>query len=371
MNKRLMVVADENIPLLDELLGDIAEIRRLPGRGIRAQDVADADALLVRSVTRVDAALVDGSRLRFVGSCTIGVDHVDMSALQQRQIAFAHAPGCNAAAVVDYVLAAMLAIEPSLPVWQQRCVGIVGLGQVGSRLQQRLLALGINVKACDPFQPAACHSLAEVLGCDAISLHVPLSHDGEHPTWHLLDSHALAQMKDGALLINSSRGAVVDNTALPAAAGRLHLVLDVYEHEPVPAPDLLDCLDIATAHIAGYSLHGKMRGTLMVVEKMAAVLGLPFSPRAFDRLDSCSRQLDVACDATAAAIVRAAYDIRQDSDDFLRAYRAAVSADEQAKAFDDYRKHYANRYEFSYTKVAAGDMAAEAIKALGFAGACQ
>lgn len=351
LGRALSLVADENIPCLDALFGDIAKITRLPGRRITAGDLAEADALLVRSITRVDPSLLAASSLSFVGSCTIGTDHIDLSSLASRGITFANAPGCNAAAVVDYVVAAMLATDPDLAAWRKKRAGIIGLGEVGGRLRQRLTALGIATLAVDPFKPEATNTLAEVLSCDLVSLHVPLTKSGEHPTWHLLGERELGLLPEAALLINSSRGPVVDNQALMArmANKKLRVVLDVYEEEPSPDPALLAKLDIATAHIAGYSLEGKVRGSLQVADAFyrhfAVAKPLP------DLLAGVSASVETVAGDGLADIVRKAYDIRADSAAFLALYGSGSDAASRAALFDRYRKEYPDRHEFSHTRV--------------------
>src|SRR5690554_5116493 len=229
MAKNLRIVADENIPLLDEVFGDSAEITRLPGRQMQAADLANADALMVRSITAVNAQLLANSTVQFVGTCTIGVDHIDQHYLAEQGIGFANAPGCNAAAVVDYVLAALLASHADMDYWQSKTVGIVGYGEVGSRLHQRLQQCGIQTRVVDPYKASAKNSLDEVLACDVVSLHVPYTPSGEHKTAFLLNQQRLQQLKDGCLLINTSRGQVVDNHALmqQLKVGRIQAVLDV------------------------------------------------------------------------------------------------------------------------------------------------
>lgn len=366
MTKKLRIIADENIPALFELLGDVADITCLPGRTMQPADLRDADALLVRSVTKVDACLLQQSNLRFVGTCTIGTDHVDETYLEAHDIAFASAPGCNAAAVVDYVVAAMLAIYNDLSLLKNKTVGIVGYGQVGSRLQQRLQDLGIACKVCDPFKPQGTATLEEILACDIISLHVPYTTQGEHATHHLLGVDQLEKIKPGSLLINSSRGSVVDNTALfpLLQQHRFYTVLDVYEDEPAPGMALLDALDIATAHIAGYSVHGKIRGTLQVVEALFEAFGI--DKAVADLLSPLTRTLVFPQGSSVADLVRQAYDIREDSRCFIELMRNAAGREEKAMAFDAYRKNYPVRYEWSYTQVKSSDDKNDIVKKLGF-----
>lgn len=366
MTKKIKLVVDENIPLLDELLADKADIIRLPGRAMQAQDLQAADALLVRSVTQVNSALIENSPLSFVGTCTIGVDHIDEALLQQRNIAFTSAPGCNALAVVDYVMAALLAINPSLNYWRSKTIGVLGYGQVGSRLCQRLENCGIAYRVCDPFKAQAPHTLEQVLACDVLSLHVPLSKTGEHPTYQLLNKQRLHNLKTGALLINTGRGEVVDNQALLELlqAKKIQAVLDVYQQEPTPSPALLQALDIATAHIAGYSSHGKMRGTLQVVEQLYHHFN--WQKQSKDYLTQMQQTLTAVPSDDAASLMVKAYDIRQDSKNFIQHYLAAEEAN-RAEAFDLYRKNYPTRYELGFITVEqASNELSQELKALGF-----
>ncbi|HLA29948.1 MAG TPA: 4-phosphoerythronate dehydrogenase PdxB, partial [Pseudomonas sp.] len=279
----MRIVADENIPLLDEFFAGFGAIRRLPGRSIDAAAVADAELLLVRSVTRVDRALLQGSKVSFVGTCTIGTDHLDLEYFQQAGIAWASAPGCNARGVVDYVLGSLLVVAEQQGVdLATRTYGVVGAGQVGSRLLKVLRGLGWRVLVCDPPRQAAQDgdfvSLQQLIDeCDVLSLHTPLEAEGEHATRHLFDAARLAQLKPGCWLINASRGAVVDNQALREVLARrtdLQVVLDVWEGEPQADVELAALCRIATPHIAGYSLDGKLRGTAQIYQALCRHLGV-------------------------------------------------------------------------------------------------
>ena len=365
---RLRVLADENIPHITPGLTDIADVIHMPGRLITANDLAGVDALLIRSVTSVNAELLaNADRLSFVGSCTIGVDHVDQSYLTKKGIRFAFAPGCNAPAVVDYVLAALVAIRPS---WfetgsSDKTFGIIGLGAVGKRLRLRLQAMGVQTLAFDPWVDEATHRFDQVLGADVISLHVPLTHANHSPfpTYHLIDAVAMERIKPGALLINTSRGAVVDNQSLLEQLQRkaFSAVLDVYEDEPEPQMSLLQACDIATAHIAGYSVQGKARGTQAVLEALADHFNSPSKP--IIDMDRLTDNPMLACATELRSLIKAAYDIKRDSRRFITAYE---QADDKAVAFDRYRKHYMARHEFSYQRVSIAPAIQPLARACGF-----
>jgi erythronate-4-phosphate dehydrogenase len=271
------IVADANIPAVGAAFGPLGSVRRIPGREIDRAAVRDADVLLVRSVTPVDAALLDGTAVRFVGSATAGTDHVDARALAALGVAFAHAPGSNATSVVEWVLAALLATAAERGGGLAgRTLGVVGAGQVGGRLVPRARALGMDVVACDPPLAAAAEARGEhhayvpldalLRRSDVVTLHTPLTAPGASawPTRGLIGAGALAEMRPGAWLVNAARGGVVDGPALRGALERGRLadaLLDVWPGEPAPDPDLVARARWATPHVAGYSLDGKVAGT--------------------------------------------------------------------------------------------------------------
>lgn len=359
----MRIVADENIPLLDEFFAGFGEIHRLPGRHIDAGAVAYADLLLVRSVTQVNRALLEGSTVKFVGTCTIGTDHLDLEYFQEAGITWSSAPGCNARGVVDYVLGSLLALAEQQGVdLATRTYGIVGAGQVGSRLLKVLRGLGWRVLVCDPPRQAVeggdYVSLQQVLDeCDVISLHTPLERLGEHPTYHLFNHARLASLKPGSWLINASRGAVVDNQALRELLPKrtdLQVVLDVWEGEPQADVELAALCRIATPHIAGYSLDGKLRGTAQIYQALCqhvdVVPGVELA-----QLMPASWLSDLTVDGNAdpawvlATVCRAVYDPRRDDADFRRSLQGDAAT--RRAAFDGLRKHYPMRREIDGLKV--------------------
>lgn len=359
----MRLLADENIPLLDPFFASFGEIRRLPGRSIDRAAVMDADALLVRSVTRVDRALLEGSPVRFVGTCTIGTDHLDLAYFAEAGIAWSSAPGCNARGVVEYVLGALLALaERHGAELAARTYGVVGAGQVGGRLVELLRGLGWRVLVCDPPRQAAeggdFVALEEIIRrCDVISLHTPLTREGSDATWHLLDGARLDSLKPGCWLINASRGAVVDNAALKAhlAGGAdLEVVLDVWEGEPLVDAELAPLCRLATPHIAGYSLDGKLRGTEQIYQAFCAWRGEPASVRLAELLPAPwlgELVLHESADPAwaLATLCRAVYDPRRDDADFRRSLVGAAEA--RRAGFDALRKHYPMRRELPELRV--------------------
>lgn len=284
----MRIVADNAIPYVTDAFAPLGDVTCVPGAAIGTDVLQSADVLLTRSVTRVDAELLAGTGVRFVASATAGTDHVDIAALEGAGIGFAHAPGCNARAVAEWALACIWRFwwgrdRAGAPT-RRPVVGVVGYGNVGRRLTRRLELLDCEVRACDP--PLADHSdrslydLDDLIDtCDVLTLHVPLTTGGAHPTRHLLDRGRLERLlRRPTLLINAARGAVVDNEALltlgPGFEGRL--ALDTWEDEPALRWGLLNDPRIlqTTAHIAGYSLDAKVRGTRLVHEAVCRFAGV-------------------------------------------------------------------------------------------------
>ena len=360
----LTLLADENIPALEYCLGGGVRLRRAAGRAIGPELLHDVDILLVRSVTRVDEALLAGSVVRFVGSATSGIDHVDRDYLARRGITFAHAPGANANAVVEYVLAAIAAVDDALErLLDGGAVGIVGCGCVGRSLAQRLAALGIRHRVCDPWLdprtvPAAA-TLEAVLDCEVISLHPELTWTEPWPSHHLIGPQALSRLRPGALLINTSRGPVVDNAAL---CGRLErdtafrVVLDVWESEPFIDPALLERLALGTPHIAGYSRDGKLRATRMLARAVAERFRLPMP--AAESPDGGAPVIRLDAPASRAGLIRrllqSRYDIREDDRRLRQVVRTAGGKD-IAAGFDRLRRTYPERRELAGARVIVRD----------------
>ena len=288
MPPSLHICVDENIPHARDAFEALGTVVTRPGRAVERDDLQNTDVLLVRSVTSVGPDLLEGTPVQFVGSATIGTDHVDRAYLDANNITFAHAPASNADSVADYVVAALLRLATRRGVsLKGRTVGIVGCGNIGGRLARRLPALGLEVLMNDPPRAQAAEadgaahdfvSLGTVLdAADILTLHVPLTRDGPHPTHHLIDRREIGRLSDEAWLVNTSRGAVVHHTALREAMadGALGgVILDVWENEPTPDIDLVQAVDVATPHIAGYAYDGKVRGTTMLYEALCDHLGV-------------------------------------------------------------------------------------------------
>lgn len=374
----MRLIVDENLPFTQEFFGSSAKVVCLPSNAITAADVKDADGLLVRSVTQVNQQLLEGSKVKFVGTATIGVDHIDQAWLKEAGITFASAPGCNANSVVDYVLATLLwlAAEQGFSL-QNKCIGIVGVGQVGSRLAQRLKDFGCEVLLNDPPRAAKGEagflSLNEVLQqADIVCLHTPLTKLGQFPSWHLLGLEELALLK-GKVLLNAGRGGVLDQQALKATINKNCaplLLLDVFEGEPSLDAELIKSCLLATPHIAGYSLEGKSRGTEMLYQAWCQHLGL--EPKAslkelLPAVPVASLTLAASC-GVEEACRRAAHLCYQPLTDSWRLLQALnKSPANTAAVYQALRKNYPIRREFSSLKVnAANQQQANALRALGF-----
>ncbi|MDF2182771.1 4-phosphoerythronate dehydrogenase PdxB [Neptuniibacter sp. CAU 1671] len=374
-NTPIRILADENMPLIKEMCAALGEVCLRPGRNLSASDLEGIDALLVRSVTCVDADLLAGSQVRFVGTATIGTDHLDLAYLNQAGIQYASAPGCNADAVVDYVLSAVFTLaeqtgsDPLTKTW-----GVVGVGNVGGRLAERLRLLGCRVLLNDPPRAQAepgFTQLDQLLAeADILCLHTPLARTGPHPTHHLLNAERLEQLKPGAVLLNAGRGPVIDNQALLELLQQrddLQVVLDVWEHEPAVSRELAERCALISPHIAGYSLDGKIRGSFMVFSALAQFLRQPVQTTLQDYLPAQSTAALDATQMSPSQLMRSVYDPRVD-DQLLRA--SLENPATQTQEFDRLRREYRIRREFAATRVEAGPQAGFC-RALGFALASQ
>ncbi|WP_461536451.1 4-phosphoerythronate dehydrogenase PdxB [Spongorhabdus nitratireducens] len=382
----MKIVADENIPLLTAFFGEMGDLVPLPGRSMTAADIADADVLLVRSVTKVNRELLSGSNVRFVATATSGTDHVDTDWLKQQVIGFSAAPGCNARSVTEYVLSSLDILQQQLQFrLENKTVGIIGKGEVGSRLLETLTRLGVECLVCDPFVQAQAEDEDDVNWCsldellqrsDIISLHVPLTTEGDYPTRHMINAARLEMLKPDTILINTARGPVVDNRALKACLLKrtdLTAVLDVWEDEPVVDPELLQMVAIGTPHIAGYSLDGKLAGTEAIYQAVCRHFGLPLrvklgNVRPIPELSTIGFSCNATAEKAASTAIRAVYDVRRDDMALRRGIR--LGREEQAIYFDQLRREYPERREFGTLKVNSNRCQNDVVgrlKALGFA----
>ncbi|MCG3725417.1 4-phosphoerythronate dehydrogenase [Vibrio cincinnatiensis] len=371
----MKILIDENMPYAESLFGQLGEVILKPGRTLTADDLIDIDALMIRSVTKVDERLLaKANRLTFVGTATAGTDHVDQALLAERGIFFTAAPGCNKVGVAEYVFSVLmvLAQQQGFSVLD-KTVGIIGAGQVGSYLAECLTGLGIKVLLNDPPKQAQGDSrefteLSILLdNADVITLHTPITREGEWPTHHLINESVLQRLRNDQILINAARGPVVDNEALKARLQQqdgFTAALDVFEFEPQVDLSLLPLLAFATPHVAGYGLEGKARGTTMVFNRYSEFLGqacwanpsslLPVAPIPEVTLN---RRWD---EATLLNLTQLVYDVRRDDAQFRREIQ-------QPGAFDQMRKQYWDRREYSAIRLVGDESCQlEPLAKLGF-----
>lgn len=288
--KKPHIVIESNIPFVCGLLDDVAKVSYLAPEEITAESMRSADAFITRTRTRCDDALLADSQCQIIASATIGLDHVDVDYCRERGIAVANAPGCNAPAVAQYVLASVIAAygEDAL---EGLTIGIVGVGHVGKIVEQWARQLGMTVMLCDPPRAEAegaeaFVSLHEIASkADIITFHTPLTKSGRYATFHLADKQFFENLRRKPMIINAARGPVVDTTALLDAISRGlvgRVVIDCWEGEPCINLQLLEKVFIATPHIAGYSHQGKVRATKMAVDAVAAKLAL--TPKAMPEI---------------------------------------------------------------------------------------
>jgi len=360
----MKIVADANIPFVRECFSSVGEVEVLGGRDITSRVVADADALLVRSITPVNEELLRGSAVRFVGTATIGFDHVDLGYLERNHIGFASAPGSNANSAAEYIIAALLEVGRRHSIQLEgKSIGVIGVGNVGSRVACKCEALGMRVLRNDPplqRQTGAPQyvPIEALFDCDFLTIHTPLTRAGIDKTFHLADAKFFSSLKPKAIFLNASRGAVTDSKALKAAilGGRLQaVVLDVWEDEPNIDTGLLEMVDLGTPHIAGYSFDGKVAGMIMIYHALCAHFHLEPTCRMEDflpppevpRLEMETGQW--GDEDLLARVVERVYSIARD-DGNLRQIAQQPSA-KRGRFFDDLRKHYPIRREFHNTLV--------------------
>ncbi|PCI73405.1 MAG: erythronate-4-phosphate dehydrogenase [Gammaproteobacteria bacterium] len=320
MIKKYKIVADENMPSIGTLFFGIADIIYANGRDITKEMLSNADALLCRSITQVNASLLNNSSIQFVGTATIGIDHLDTHWLNAKKISWSNAAGCNAPAVGQYVLSAISywSLKNNRSI-QDLNVGIIGAGNVGTILAQYLDFYGIDYKLYDPplQQQGDSRDFADfqsILKCDVVSLHVPITAEGEHATRYMFAIKTLEQLNSDQLLINASRGAVINNQDLDDYLTRdnaAQCVLDVFENEPNINPSLVQNTLLATPHIAGHTLEGKLRGSWMIYQAFCRHFAIE-TDKQESELYPASNELDLSGLSLEKRLL-AIYDISLDS----------------------------------------------------------
>lgn len=380
----MKIVCAETVLLGHEALIHAGKTTVIPDREITRDHLLDADALIVRSKTKVTEELLRGTPVKFVGTATAGTDHIDSAWLESRGIYWCAAPGCNANSVSEYLVAALLVLGQRNEFHLKgKTIGVIGCGNVGSRVVTKCQALGMNVLRNDPplaavssdpdFQP-----LEEVLAeSDIVTLHLPLVKNKPWPTEHLADYCFFEQLNPGTLFINAARGSVCDYDALldAKASGVVsQMVIDVWSPEPAFRTDVLKMADLASPHIAGHSYEGKINGTIACYNELCNFFEIQKKWNVQDSLPATEVPLvEVDCSGRADEeilheIIQQVYDIGID-DNLIR--EAAVSHEiDRARNFDGLRKNYRMRREFRNTKVLAQNASEDLLRklrALGFA----
>lgn len=333
----MKIIIEKNIPFIHGLLEPYAQVEYLAPHEFTSEAVKNADALVVRTRTRCDAALLAGSKVRFIATATIGTDHIDMPWCEKTGITVANAPGCNAPAVAQYVLSSIhhLSNRPMC----QYTIGIVGVGHVGRIVEQWARCMDMTVLLNDPPRQAAeggdnWISLDEIAEkSDIITFHTPL----DASTHHLVDEKFLNSLRRAPIIINAARGGVVDNKALSDAIDKGAVgaaVIDCWENEPSISKELLGQADIATPHIAGYSYEGKVRATRMALDALTSFFGLP-------DIKMEQNVPDGACKSVTAKAVSASYNPFEDT--------AALK--NSPDDFEVLRNHYKLRHEVAGAKI--------------------
>jgi erythronate-4-phosphate dehydrogenase len=346
----MKIVADDKVPFLKGVFEPFAEMVYLPGGLIKSNDLKNADAIIIRSITKCNSDLLDGTNIRFIATATIGDDHIDKEYCKSNNIEWSNAAGCNALAVEQYITSALLNLSMDLKLdLSELTIGIIGVGNIGKRISHIASLFGMSVLLNDP--PRAKKesntdfvSLEEILErADIISIHVPLSQAGENKTYHLADKSFFNALKQCKIFINSSRGEVVDTNALNdylKLSNDCFGILDVWEKEPYIDGDLVKQVHFGTPHIAGYSMEGKANGTAMCVKALSRFFNLEINDWApliekkgqFDFSIDCKgkSKMEILQEAT-----NLCYDIRIDDSNFKMNYTS----------FEKQRRDYNFRYE--------------------------
>lgn len=361
----LNLIVDENIAFAEDAFKQFGNVTLLPGRNINNTVLNNTDILIVRSITNVNEVLLKNTPVKFVGTATIGTDHIDLDYLKKNNIVFADAKGCNAFSVAEYIVAALinLAVRFDFSL-KDKSIGIVGVGNVGSKVLCLTEALGMKTLLNDPplqrnGDTRKFVDLNDILSADIITLHVPLNLEGIDKTYHLIDKEKLSRVKDEAILINTSRGAVIHNLDLQEVINKknLKVVLDVWENEPAVNVELINQVIIGTPHIAGYSLEGKVNGTRMIYNSVCDFLGAErdfsfekkvpqHSLREFEVKDKFESALE--------KLISSIYSIRDDDERMRKMLK--MDREARIKYFDSLRKNYPIRREFNNYSVKSKSM---------------
>jgi erythronate-4-phosphate dehydrogenase len=324
----MKIIADDKIPFLKGVLDIFADVKYLPGSKISNADLKDADALIIRTRTKCNAQLLDNTNVRFIATATIGFDHIDTAYCEKHNIFWTNAPGCNSGSVKQYMASVLVNMaEKRQFSLTGKTIGIIGVGNVGKKIANLCKTLKMNVLLNDPPRERkektdGFVTLEQIQKeADIITFHVPLNNDGEDQTYHLANSKFFKNLTKPAILINCSRGEVVDGKALKKALKKGEIegaVLDVWEEEPNIDPELVQLLDFATPHIAGYSADGKANGTAMSIHALCKIYDIPLASwfpddvpqplQPFINLDNSSKN----CDQLICKLINETYKVQED-----------------------------------------------------------
>ena len=358
MRNKIKILVDNNIPFLKGVLDNIVDIKYLSPNKITTQNVQDADALIIRTRTQCNESLLKTSKVKFIATATIGYDHIDTKYCDSKGINWINAPGCNSSSVMQYVASALFTLRASKNLdLSKLTIGIVGVGNVGSKVEKLAKLLGMNILLNDPPRKRKEGSsnfidLQELTDAsDIITFHVPLNLSGIDRTYHMADKEYFSLMQN-KIIINTSRGEVIDSDAMIQAINRKNIssaVLDVWENEPDIDQELLNIIDIATPHIAGYSAEGKANGTAVCVNAVTEYFDLNFQKKWYPQeipVPSNSSVIDIDCmDKTIqqilSEIILHTYSILNDD----KKLRSSV------ETFEKQRNEYPIRREFPFYEI--------------------
>lgn len=294
---KMKIIIDKAIPFMENRFPENLETVFLPSAEITKENIIDADALIIRTRTKCNASLLECSKVKFIATATIGTDHIDRNYCDTKGIEFVNAPGCNAPGVAQYVFASLFTLGFSS---EFHTLGIIGYGHVGSVVADWARKMGIRILISDAPREAAGYKDVDygkvealLKNCDAVTIHVPFTTQGDFPTLKLISEEKLKMMKPGAILVNSSRGGVVDEVALQKEISHkgIKAVVDVWENEPLINPEIVKLAWITTPHIAGYSLEGKIRATRMALEAIANHFNIPVNLNGLDCFPPLDRKI--------------------------------------------------------------------------------
>ena len=353
----MKIIVDENIAFGKEAFEQFGEVVLISGRAISNAHLKDSDALIVRSITNVNQELLNGTKIKFVGTATIGTDHIDVDYLEKSNIAFASAAGSNSHAVTEYVFSAITHLVNKHKIkLEDLSIGVIGYGNIGTKVCAVAEALGLRVLKNDPPVERKTgrkdfYKLEEALSCDIVTLHVPLNNGGADNTYHMLNDKNRSLINERTILINSSRGPVIDNKALKERLlikKDILTVLDVWEKEPDYDAELMNLVELATPHIAGYSFEGKVNGTVMVYKALCEFLNV--LPTWKPELPVVSNnQIDIDGNETTEKMLSNIFNksYKISDDDKLLREGSLLPVKEKSNHFDSLRKNYRFRRELN------------------------